>query len=193
MLKARAVPGGHLQVCLFRRSERKWLYVHRIVGMHHMQNPDGHPVLDHRDRQPSNNHVDNLRFCTPSENGANTTARTGGTSRFKGVSWNKRSNRWTANIRKNRKSIYLGTFVSEEDAAKAYDAAARQLFGEFANGNFPEESSNHATSDPSDSDSSSTGDAPELAVPEQNQTAGRPADVRVDSDQEGRRRLVLFT
>jgi hypothetical protein len=177
-----------MQVCLFDRGERKWHYVHRLVGMHHMQNPNAHPLMDHRNRQPSNNHADNLRFCTHSDNGANRTS-TCGTSRFKGVSWNKRTRHWIAYIRKDRKLHNLGTFAIEEDAARAYDAAATRLFGEFALLNFPEEESSN---DARPADSGSVGDAPELGVSQQDQTESGPESGRGGGQRQGRGRLVVF-
>ena len=61
------------------------------------------------------------------------------TSRFKGVSWSEHTGKWTAHIGKDGKSYYLGLFYEEEDAARAYDEAARRMFGEHARLNFPDE------------------------------------------------------
>lgn len=54
------------------------------------------------------------------------------TSKYKGVSWRKQSGRWSANICVDNKRMYLGLYLSEEDAAKAYNEAAKKHFGEFA-------------------------------------------------------------
>ena len=60
-------------------------------------------------------------------------------SGFKGVSWNGgRINRWQARIARGGKRIFLGNFDTPEEAARAYDAAARELFGEHARLNFLE-------------------------------------------------------
>ena len=59
-----------------------------------------------------------------------------GTSKYKGISWHKLSNKWQAYIRINRKKIHLGVFDNEITAAKAYDKQAKRLFGEFAYLNF---------------------------------------------------------
>jgi len=94
-------------------------------------------VLDHKDRNPLNNMVTNLRICSPFQNICNTSKRAGTSSKYKGVSWSNQRKVWTASIAKNKRSIYLGSYANEEDAAKSYDAAALNLFGEFANLNFP--------------------------------------------------------
>jgi hypothetical protein len=51
------------------------------------------------------------------------------------VGWHKRKDKWQARITVNRKTIQLGCFTEELDAARAYDAAAREYFGEFAHFN----------------------------------------------------------
>lgn len=53
-------------------------------------------------------------------------------SKYKGVSFLKNKNRWVAYIRMNGRMIHLGCFTNEEDAALAYNSAAKNFFGEFA-------------------------------------------------------------
>ena len=60
-----------------------------------------------------------------------------GMSRFKGVHFNKRKGLWAARIQANSVGHSLGYHFREDDAALAYDEAARRLFGEFARVNFP--------------------------------------------------------
>lgn len=58
---------------------------------------------------------------------------------YKGVNWSgAKTRRWQARIMRNGKRVFLGNFDSPEEAARAYDAAARELFGEFARLNFPD-------------------------------------------------------
>lgn len=61
----------------------------------------------------------------------------GKTSKFKGVSFSTRDKIWISGIRINRKSVHIGSFVDEKDAARAYDTVAGEQFGEFAKLNFP--------------------------------------------------------
>jgi hypothetical protein len=58
-------------------------------------------------------------------------------SKFKGVRLEKRAGKWRAQIKINKKYIYLGLFSDEEEAARAYDLKAQELFGEYAALNFP--------------------------------------------------------
>lgn len=92
-------------------------------------------LVDHRDGDGLNNRRDNLRLCTTQQNMMNQ-GKTHGSSRFKGVAWHRASGKWMGVIRHNRKNIYLGLHLTEESAARAYDAKAAELFGEFARLNF---------------------------------------------------------
>ena len=82
--------------------------------------PKGH--LDHKDRDRANNAISNLRECTPRENQHNSTSSRG-SSKYRGVSWQKSRNKWRAEIGANNKRVYLGSFDDELDAANAYREA----------------------------------------------------------------------
>lgn len=94
-------------------------------------------IADHRDRDGLNCRRGNLRPATQSQNAANRTGRQGTSSGLKGVTWDRRAGKWAASIMVNYKRRYLGRHVDKTEAAKAYDAAAREEFGEFAVVNFP--------------------------------------------------------
>lgn len=92
--------------------------------------------IDHIDGNGLDNRRTNLRLASKEENGANQ-RKTRGTSAFKGVSWNKRNSRWEAKVQVSGRLRHLGSYRDEIEAALAYDAAAREMFGEFAALNFP--------------------------------------------------------
>lgn len=94
---------------------------------------DRNTMFDHKDRNPLNNQKENLRPCNASTNGINRTKFIlNGTSKHKGVGWNARDKKWQARITVKRKVRSLGYFLTEIEAAKAYNTAAVELFGEFA-------------------------------------------------------------
>ena len=84
-------------------------------------------MVDHINRNGLDNRRRNLRIVTPSQSGANARPRRKG---YKGIS--KSYNRWQARIRKDGKAIILGTYDNPEEAARAYDNAAMEIFGEYA-------------------------------------------------------------
>lgn len=86
--------------------------------------------IDHIDGDPLNNQRDNLRLATHSQNQANRGPN--GRRRYKGVYRSPTQGRWYAKIMADGKQHYLGTFSTAVAAARAYDAAARELHGEFA-------------------------------------------------------------
>jgi hypothetical protein len=112
----------------------------RPVRMHReiMQPSDGLEV-DHIDGNKLNNCRSNLRLATHGQNMRNRKLQTGGTSQYKGVVWYAQTSRWQAKIQVDRKTIHLGYFADEIDAARAYDKAACTHFGEFARLNFEEQ------------------------------------------------------
>ncbi len=92
---------------------------------------------DHINANSLDNRKANLRPATRRQNCWNSSKRRPKSlSKYKGVSFSKRGRPWKAMLTVNGKWIYLGSFNSEIQAAKAYDKAAKRHFGEFANPNF---------------------------------------------------------
>ena len=92
--------------------------------------------VDHINGNGLDNRRVNLRVVTHSQNLANRSITRRTTNRFKGITKCKRTGKWQAKIMVNYKTIYLGTFESDEDAAKEYDKAAVCHFGDSARLNF---------------------------------------------------------
>lgn len=107
---------------------RRMFALHQLV----MGFPPG--LIDHINGDVFDNRRENLRLANKSGNRAN--AKPNGDRRFKGVTRNR--HRWEACLFRDGKRRYLGLFPTEEAAALAYDAAAKEHFGEFARLNFPE-------------------------------------------------------
>jgi hypothetical protein len=108
-----------------------YLYLQRgmtVWVMHHGQWPE--LEIDHRNRKPLDDRIDNLRLATSSQNKGNTGKRRSNTSGYKGVC--RKNGKWVAEITKNGRLAHLGCFVDPREAHSAYMRAAREHFGEFA-------------------------------------------------------------
>ncbi|MFN8994945.1 MAG: HNH endonuclease [Pseudomonadota bacterium] len=86
--------------------------------------------LDHIDRKRDHNRIENLRLCSQSQNGANSSMSKNNTSGYRGVV--TAGENWRAQINNKYKNICLGTFKTKEEAAEAYNKAAIELYKEFA-------------------------------------------------------------
>ena len=58
---------GYYQIGLCKNSKQKFFYLHRLLGIHYIDNPENKPTVDHIDVNPSNNHLSNLQWATRSE------------------------------------------------------------------------------------------------------------------------------
>jgi hypothetical protein len=113
---------------MYVQVDGKKTLVHRIVWMmHHGDCPE---FIDHKDGNPLNNSIDNLRPATKSQNAMNRKVKSDNLLGIKGVS--KRNNKYAASIWVGGKSLFLGMFNTINDASDAYKAAASKHFGEFA-------------------------------------------------------------
>ncbi len=102
------------------------VYMHRqLLGI------VGSAQVDHADHDGLNNRRTNIRTCTKAQNMANL-RKTRRTSRFKGVSWYKQDQKWSAQVTVDGTKLHLGYFDDEVLAARVYNGAAAEAFGEFA-------------------------------------------------------------
>lgn len=109
------------------------IFMHRQI----LKTPKG-MVSDHIDRNGLNNQKKNLRICSYAENLWNRGKTSHNSSGFKGVTWSKERSKFKAQIRFKGKQHNLGYFVDPEKAAIVRNAKCRELHGEFASLNFPD-------------------------------------------------------
>jgi hypothetical protein len=124
-------PYGYREIKIFNKAYKEhrlaWLYVYG-------EWPQGQ--IDHINHIKDDNRIENLRDVTRSQNGMNQIKCNRKTSQYKGVAWHKRSNKWQARIGINGETKYLGIYELAIDASRAYDRAAIEYFGIYANLNF---------------------------------------------------------
>lgn len=118
---------------LLRKCENyKTFTLHRMI-----MNPSNDTVVDHINNNRMDNRRCNLRICHTEHNAKNKSkTKTKTSSKYKGVSYRNRRAPWQVSLMVNGRSIYVGCFMTEEDAARAYDKVAKYHHGKFANLNF---------------------------------------------------------
>lgn len=128
---------GYLQVDLWKNNMSHKKYIHRLIAEAFIPNPLNLPQVNHKDKNTFNNDVSNLEWCTCSQNHkhafANGRDKTylimqnqgkkeiNATSKYHGVCWDKNKHKYMAFCKHLHKNKFLGRFINEEDAAKAYD------------------------------------------------------------------------
>jgi hypothetical protein len=106
----------------YRSHRIAWLYVHGEWPKYE---------IDHKDGNPDNNRLSNLREATRIQNTQNVKIHCDNRSGFKGVRWHPKTKKWQARIYTKGKTTYLGYFHSAEEGSDAYNKKAAELFGEF--------------------------------------------------------------
>lgn len=112
---------------IYARATTNRLFMHRLIA-----GAETGQEVDHINGDSLDNRASNLRVCTRSQNHHNSKGYRRGKSRFKGVQWWQFGRCWRVQICVNGKQKHIGTFKSEIDAARAYNVAAIEHFGEFA-------------------------------------------------------------
>jgi hypothetical protein len=116
-----------------QRGELHTVSMHRFI-----LEPEAGLVVDHLDDNGLNNTRANMRLCSQAENAARVrrpTSRSG----YRGVNRQVLASTWVARICYRGQQIDLGSYPTAEQAARAYDAKARELHGDHARLNFPDD------------------------------------------------------
>jgi len=121
------ISGYALRMSSARHGRRRELRMHKeVLGL------SGDQIADHINGNGLDNRKENLRICSKAENARNVPKYRNNSSGFKGVSWCHEQKKWRAIIGVNGRLVHLGRFTTKEDAARAYNEAAKKHFGEFA-------------------------------------------------------------
>ena len=121
----------HSRGYAYRVVNKKTVLMHRLIT-----DARSGELVDHIDLDKSNNQRSNLRLCTFSDNMCNRVKPITSTNEYKGISYKRELEKWTARIHKDGKEYHLGVFSTAMDAAIAYDKAAIEMHGSFARTNF---------------------------------------------------------
>jgi hypothetical protein len=130
VLKQRINNEGYVVISFIFKNVSRTLRLHRLFFyLHHGYLPE---LVDHKDRNPQNNKINNLRELDDSQNAMNSNKRKSyknksTTSIYKGVYWNKQRKKWRASLMFKGKYFHLGSFDNEDDAGQAYNDKIREL------------------------------------------------------------------
>lgn len=120
---------------------RRNYLMHRVI-----MNASKGTRVDHENHNGLDNQRSNLRFCTASQNCTNRLKRARAVetkSKYKGLKI--RGGKWAVVFKYGNLDFWLGKWENEEQAARVYDFGARQVHGDFAGLNFPNEDLSSAT------------------------------------------------
>jgi len=106
-----------------RERRRIKLRLHHLI----LGKPEKGLMIDHKNHNGLDNRKDNLRILTNQQNQFNRRSNKNSSSKYKGVGWIKSNNKWRAKIQHNKKSIHIGSFTCEKEAARAVNNKAREL------------------------------------------------------------------
>lgn len=115
---------------IIKNGVRTTMRMHRLI----MKIFDPKIQIDHKNNNGLDNRKENLRICNRRQNNMNTSLQKNNTTGYKGVV--RRKNRYVAQTYWDKKHIYIGSFLTAEEAARAYDKKVKELHSEFAKLNF---------------------------------------------------------
>jgi hypothetical protein len=99
----------------------------------YLMNAKDDEIIDHINNKTNDNRTENLRISTFANNSHNKTKNQNSSSKYFGVSFQKKEFKWSSSITKNYKHFFLGNYDSEIKAAIAYNIKAQELYGIFSN------------------------------------------------------------
>jgi len=111
---------GYYAVNLYNENGYKRCRIHRLVAEHFIPKVEGKELIDHIDRNKTNNHISNLRWCNKSENSINTGMRKDNTTGYKNIIWDKNRNKYRVQIKRNGKN-HMKRFKTLEEAIEYRD------------------------------------------------------------------------
>lgn len=128
ILKTSISPGGYFRVTLYKNGMVR-IVIHQLVAIGFLNHiPSGSKlVVDHINGIKTDNRPINLRIVTTRENTNLGFDKKQTSSKFRGVTWNKQNLKWLARISNEGKTIFLGYFNNEKDAANAYNEALNEI------------------------------------------------------------------
>jgi hypothetical protein len=123
---------GYLGIGLCKNGKPRTHCVHALVAQEWVSNPESKRCVDHIDGNKTNNHFENLRWASNSENNRNRKKQSDSSSVYKGVSFSKPMKKWKGTIMIEGRNRHLGFFQNESEAASAYNTAAQEHYKEYA-------------------------------------------------------------
>jgi hypothetical protein len=124
---------GYYHITLSKNGIAKRFKVHKLVINAFLKNPDNKKSVDHINNNKIDNRLINLRWCSQSENIQNANLSKRNTTGVKGISYNKKNNKYHVLIMINKKHKHIGYFKTLEEATIARKQVANEIFKEFTN------------------------------------------------------------
>ena len=120
ILKPTISQSGYYYVRLSINGNITGFSIHRLVAFYFCENKNNYDMVDHIDRDITNNCYDNLRWVTKSQNSRNIDKKKNTSSKYVGVHLNTKRQKWVSQFKLNGKIKYLGSFDTDEEAYEAF-------------------------------------------------------------------------
>ena len=117
---------GYYMINLYKDGKKKYCKIHRLVALHYIPLIDGKNMVDHIDRNKTNNNISNLRWVNNSENKINTGVQKNNVCGHKLIRLTK-NNTYKVHIKRNKKDVYQKTFKTLEEAIVGRDDFIKTL------------------------------------------------------------------